>query len=155
LAAEAKEAAQFLLRAASSGGWEGVGIERAMDKQPAVLVVEDDDAIRDVLEAALADEGYAVRAVRHGQAALETLRASPPDLVLLDLMLPVLDGWAFLEERLRLGLAPATRIVVLSASRRAHTLDRERLGVWAVVAKPFELDDLLTTVDGAVRQAAV
>ena len=126
-----------------------------MSAPSTVLVVEDDDAIRDVLEAALADEGYAVRAVRQGQAALEALRDSPPDVVLLDLMLPVLDGWGFLEERVRLGLALDTRVIVLSASRRAAALERERLAVWAVVAKPFELDDLLTTVGRAVAQRAV
>jgi two-component system chemotaxis response regulator CheY len=126
-----------------------------MSEPPSVLVVEDDDAIRDVLEAALVDEGYAVRAVRHGKAALDVLRASPPDVVLLDLMLPVLDGWGFLEERLRLGLALDTRVIVLSASRRAAALERERLVVWAVVAKPFELDDLLATIDRAAHRSAV
>lgn len=123
-----------------------------MSAPPTVLVVEDDDAIRDVLEAALADEGYVVRAVRHGQAALEALRIGPPDVMLLDLMLPVLDGWGFLEERVRLGLALDTRVIVLSASRRAAALERERLAVWAVVAKPFELEDLLSTVGRAAEQ---
>lgn len=126
-----------------------------MSAPATVLVVEDDDAIRDVLEAALADEGYAVHAVRHGQAALEALHASPPAVMLLDLMLPVLDGWEFLEERIRRGLALDTRVIVLSASRRAAALERERLAVWAVVAKPFELDDLLAIVGRAAERHAV
>lgn len=126
-----------------------------MSTDTTILVVEDDDAIRDVLEAALVDEGYAVRTVRHGQAALEALHDSPPNVILLDLMLPVLDGWEFLEARVRRELALDTRVIVLSASRRAAALERERLAVWAVVAKPFELDDLLAVVGRAAERDAV
>jgi CheY-like chemotaxis protein len=108
-----------------------------------VLVVEDEEAIRLVLEAALADEGHDVRAARHGAEALDILQEWDADLVLLDVMMPVLDGWGFLDERRRRELAPRARVVLVSASRGARETAAARGDVAAVVSKPFELDLLL------------
>jgi CheY-like chemotaxis protein len=64
---------------------------------PNVLIVEDDDAIRDALAEVVARAGYRVSTARHGGEALEMVDREPPALVLLDLMMPVVDGWTFLR----------------------------------------------------------
>jgi two-component system chemotaxis response regulator CheY len=110
-----------------------------------VLVVEDERGIREALEAALLDEGYEVRTATHGREALDTLAAWPADLILLDLMLPIMDGWVFLRERRRLGAAPDARVIVVSATRESRDGTAADLGVDAVVPKPFDLGRLLDT----------
>ena len=111
-----------------------------------VLVVEDERGIREALEAALLDEGYDVRTATHGREALDTLARWPAELILLDLMLPIMDGWLFLRERRRLGAAPDARVIVVSATREARHGTSAELGVDAVVPKPFDLDRLLDTM---------
>jgi DNA-binding response OmpR family regulator len=117
------------------------------------MVVEDDDLIREALEATLVDEGYEVRAVAHGRQALQALRTWPADLILLDLMLPIMDGWVFLAERQRLSLAPNARVAVVSATRQARNGDARALGVDAVIPKPFDLDLLLATTARLLERA--
>ena len=114
-----------------------------------VLVVEDDAMIREVLTMTLDEEGYEVRAVTHGREALDVLGGWPADLILLDLMLPILDGWGFLAERQRLGVAEAVPVIVVSAARRAVAV-RTGDGVAGVLPKPFTLDELLATVEDAL-----
>jgi two-component system chemotaxis response regulator CheY len=111
-----------------------------------VLVVEDEETIREVLVTALEDEGYAVRDVGDGQQALDLLDDWQPQIVLLDLMLPVLDGWAFLKETKRSGLIDRIPVIVLSASRRGMTVSETYPACAAVIAKPFDLGDLLDTI---------
>ena len=111
-----------------------------------VLVVEDERGIRESLEAALLDEGYAVRTATHGREALDTLATWPAELILLDLMLPIMDGWHFLRERQRLGAAPDARVIVVSATRETRRGTVADLEADAVIPKPFDLDRLLDTV---------
>jgi CheY-like chemotaxis protein len=66
-----------------------------VDGNGRVLVVDDDELIRDTLATALADEGYAVRVAADGRAALDSLHEWRPDLIVLDLMMPEMDGYAF------------------------------------------------------------
>jgi CheY-like chemotaxis protein len=82
-----------------------------------VLLIEDDVHVRHVVAEALADEGYAVREAADGRAALEQLATWRPDVILLDLMMPGLDGRAFRAEQRARGLAADAPLVVLSASR--------------------------------------
>ncbi len=116
-----------------------------------ILVVEDEDTIRQVLELVLGDEGYDVRGVPHGRAALEVLRDWPAQLILLDMMLPIMDGWTFLEERRRLNVAGAARVIVVSASRVAQSTEATQFGVDAIVPKPFDLERLLGLVDSSLQ----
>jgi CheY-like chemotaxis protein len=112
-----------------------------------VLVVEDEDTIREVLVTALAEEGYAVRGRAQSSQALELLSSWMPDLILLDLMLPGLDGWGFLTERQRRGLGADVPVIVVSASRQGLADARTNAQVVAVLPKPFNLDVLLETVE--------
>lgn len=108
-----------------------------------VLVVDDDPDIRDLLVSVLRDDGYDAEAARNGREALDLLERWPADVVVLDLMMPVMDGWTF-AERLR-EKRLAIPIVVLSAATdvKRHA---ERLGAADVVAKPFDIDLLLPRI---------
>jgi CheY-like chemotaxis protein len=111
------------------------------------LVVEDEDEIRALVSMALGDEGYEVLAAANGAAALERLAqpgTAPPDLILLDLRMPVMDGWAFAEAYRRLP-GPHAPMVAVTASRDVAA-SAAQIQADGFLSKPFELDDLLATV---------
>ena len=110
-----------------------------------VLVVDDDPDIRGLLEAVLRGAGYAVELAADGLEALERLGGGPPALVLLDVMMPRMDGVAFARELGRLGLRPRVPVVMLSAGGRARQA-RDEVGAEDHLAKPFDLAALLATV---------
>jgi CheY-like chemotaxis protein len=119
------------------------------DRMAQILVVEDDDAIRGLVSDVLRDDGYEVRQATNGVEALEQLRRARPDLIVLDLMMPVMDGWEFVEECRREPGFGEVPIVVTSAS---HDLPRtaerlKSLGVRTCLAKPFDIDGLLALVE--------
>jgi CheY-like chemotaxis protein len=113
-----------------------------------VLVVDDDAAIRRVVAAALADEGYAVVQAADGDAALAAVRAAPPCLILLDMRMPGMDGWEF-ARRYRALLppppGPSAPLVCVTAAVDAAAWGAQ-VGAAATVGKPFDLDDLLAVV---------
>jgi CheY-like chemotaxis protein len=114
-----------------------------------VLVVDDDPDILEFVSMALEDEGYNVVSAPHGAAALERLEAAPPDVILLDMRMPVMDGWEFARAyRQRPG--PHAPIIVLTAAHdaaeRASQIQAE-----AFLGKPFEIDDLLNSVERFAR----
>jgi two-component system chemotaxis response regulator CheY len=111
-----------------------------------VLVVDDDPDILDALSEILEAEGYDVQRARNGREALQRLEQGLPDLVLLDLMMPVMDGWEFAR-----SLAPGARppIIVLSADRNVSAKAKE-IGALGWLAKPFELSELLEAVRSVV-----
>jgi two-component system OmpR family response regulator len=121
-----------------------------------VLVVEDDRAIREMIVAALAEAGYAVAAARNGAEGLERCRLFGPDVVVLDLMMPEVDGVEFLKRRPAEGCE--VPVVVMSAAFHRRTLP-EDLPVDAFIEKPFAIDAFLNTIaahtpdgDGGVRR---
>src|SRR5437764_7343536 len=81
-----------------------------------VLVVDDDPAIRGLLAEALRGEGFAVDLAAHGREALDAIRARRPATVILDLMMPVMDGFSFMEACKKEGLCRDLPIVVISAA---------------------------------------
>lgn len=110
-----------------------------------VLVVDDDPAIRGLLADALRDEGYAVDLAAHGREALEAMRVRRPSTVVLDLMMPIMDGFSFMEACYNEQLCENVPIVVISAVHDA--LQRiEEVPIHACVAKPFDLDELIRTI---------
>src|SRR5438132_1226478 len=108
-----------------------------------VLVVDDDPELRRAAVLILQREGYEALAATDGQQALDAMRAGPlPDLVLLDLMMPVLDGWRFRSEQLGDPALAAVRVVAMTAEVTiAKTLRPD-----GVLRKPFTRDHLLATV---------
>ncbi|MGI8968411.1 MAG: response regulator transcription factor [Chloroflexota bacterium] len=115
-----------------------------------ILVIEDDDAISDLLRRGLTYEGYQVMVAQDGTAGLRMARDLPPDLVVLDLMLPGLDG---LEVCRRLRAADDVPILVLTArgtvSDRISGLDS---GADDYMVKPFSVDELLARVRALLRR---
>jgi two-component system, chemotaxis family, chemotaxis protein CheY len=111
-----------------------------------VLVVDDEADIRATVSAMLQIEGYEVAEAANGADALAAVERHPPDLILLDMRMPVLDGWGFASE-LR-GRGHRIPIVVMTAARDAARWAGD-IAAAAFVAKPFGLDDLITAVESA------
>jgi CheY-like chemotaxis protein len=108
-----------------------------------ILVVDDDAEIRESIADLLRDEGYAVLVAAHGREALDQLRGGAgAGLIVLDLMMPVMDGWQFLEERSRDAALSAVPVVVVSAT--PETLQPP--DTCAFIRKPMRLDELLAVV---------
>ena len=112
-----------------------------------ILVVDDEPQVVWMLQFSLEAEGYQTLSARDGRAALDEVREHHPSVVLLDIMMPVMDGWAFLEELQALPSDERPRVIVVSA--RSSLRDRAKaaeLGADAFVAKPFNVDDLLVVL---------
>jgi CheY-like chemotaxis protein len=116
-----------------------------------VLLVEDNEMNRDMLTRRLARRGYVVEAATDGAEAVTRAAASVPDVVLMDLNLPVLDGY---DATRQLKEAPATRrIPVIALSAHAMSDDRDRAlaaGCDDFDTKPVDLDRLLRKIDGVL-----
>ncbi len=120
-------------------------------QKPRVLVVEDDQPIRASIRRALAYEGYAITETEDGEAALDTVRLSPPDLILLDLNLPGIDG---IEVCARIREAGDTMPIIMITARDAVSdrvigLDS---GADDYLVKPFDLAELTARVRAALRR---
>ncbi len=110
-----------------------------------VLVVDDERDIREAVAEVLKDEGFEVLDANDGAEALRQLRAHHPSVVLLDLMMPGMNGWEFCAARKREPDLSSIPVIVISALGRVSGVDAQ-----AFLQKPFELDALVS----AVRQYA-
>ena len=117
-----------------------------------VLLVEDDSSIREITELGLGNAGFRVTAVGDGREALLRFRAAPFDLVVLDLMLPALDGYEVCRE-----IRKDSRVPIIMLSAKSDTVDVVvglELGADDYVTKPFEMPELVARARAAVRRAA-
>lgn len=119
-------------------------LPRARTRACRILVVDDELTIRDVIADALQLEGYPVATAANGIEALEVVAREAPTIVLLDMRMPLMDGWAFTQELRARGLR--VPIIVLTAAQNAKRWADE-IGAQAYLAKPFDLNDLLALVD--------
>ena len=110
-----------------------------------ILIVDDDDSIREFVSMALGLEGCQVRTARDGRDALDVARAWRPDLIILDLNMPVMDGWTFRVEQRRFPGLARIPVIVTSAGQYLKTR-RDVLEPCTFLPKPFELDDLYQAV---------
>jgi two-component system nitrogen regulation response regulator NtrX len=119
-----------------------------------VLIVEDDADILSSLAEVIRDEGYEVQTAANGFQALNALERQAPDLIFLDLMMPVMDGWRFMEEVKRRFPDLQAPIVLISAM---HNLTEEarKLGVRCFLPKPYDLDDVVRIADACCPKGAV
>ena len=109
-----------------------------------VLVVDDEPQVVWVLQFSLEAEGYTTFAARDGIQALSAIAEHHPPLMLLDIMMPAMDGWSVLEQMMELPREDRPRVIVVSAL--ANLRDRARaaeMGADAFMPKPFNVDDLL------------
>ena len=115
-----------------------------------ILVIDDDDAIRMTVADLLELEGYAVVTAVNGADGLSVLERTDPALILLDMRMPVLDGWGFARALREQGRQ--VPVVVMTAAQDARRWARE-IDAADVVPKPFDLVDLLSAVERFYRPA--
>jgi len=117
--------------------------------KPAILVVEDEELIREMMDIALTQAGYRVTTVADGFAALEVLKHQRVQLVLLDVHMPAMSGLEVLE-KIRRRVRPTPPVLMVTANRNAETVaEAMRLGCAGYIAKPFAPADLIARVKSA------
>ena len=117
-----------------------------------VLIVEDDQHIADLLEIYLRKEGYQVHLAYDGGQGLNMYRTVKPDLVLLDVMMPVMDGWAVCRA---IRADSQTPIIMLTAkSETSDKVQGLRAGADDYITKPFEMKEVLARIEAVLRRSA-
>jgi DNA-binding response OmpR family regulator len=119
---------------------------------PSVLVVDDEPQVVWVLQFSLEAEGYTTYAASNGIEALSEIARHRPAMMVLDIMMPGMDGWSLLEEMLKLPDDERPRVVIVSAlSSLRDRAKAAELGADAYVPKPFNVDELLEVLHGLER----
>lgn len=108
-----------------------------------ILVVDDDPLIRNMLTELLNLEGYMVQTAENGDDALRSIERDRPSLLLLDMRMPVVDGWEVVR---RLHLGGSTLPIVILTAEQSPDRCRRETGADACLPKPFDIEDLLDTV---------
>ena len=115
-----------------------------------VLIVEDDKNISDLLQLYLQKEGYQVIAAADGSEGLKLFRSENPDLVLLDLMMPVMDGWSVCK-----AIRAESQVPVIMLTAKGETDDKVlglKTGADDYVTKPFEMREVLARIEAVLRR---
>jgi DNA-binding response OmpR family regulator len=107
-----------------------------------VLIVDDDDSVRELISSIIVAEGWETSSAGDGEAALHELEAHPVDVILLDLQMPVMDGWTFFR---KLRALPSS-VPVLIMSAQGSSQARRELGAEDALDKPFDPDALIEHV---------
>lgn len=118
-----------------------------------ILVIDDDPAILGFLRVALKGAGYSVETARNGSEGLHQVSAYRPDLILLDMNMPVMDGWEFCKQMRGRDDSAAVPIVVMTAGQDVKGRVRE-VGAQGYLGKPFDLNDMLDEIQKHVPIAA-
>jgi two-component system OmpR family response regulator len=124
-------------------------------EQPKVLVVDDEEHITELVALGLGYNGFDVQRVSSGRAALDAISAGKPDLIVLDVMLPDLDGFE-VARRLRQSEGAGTRVPVIFLTARDTTAEKVqglRLGSDDYVTKPFSIEELIERVKAVLRRS--
>lgn len=113
-----------------------------------ILVVDDDPTIVELLQVNLEMEGYEVVRAGDGQAAIEQAQAEHPDLILMDVMMPGMDGWTARQELSKIPDVADIPVVFLSAAaQRADLRKGLDLGAAEYITKPFDPEELLSVIE--------
>jgi len=131
-------------RGPSSPDTKGKRKRKGSEGTAAVMVVDDDAAIARLISLTLREDGYAVRSAHDGQDALGAVSTAPPDLIVLDLEMPVMNGRTFFRELRARGLDMPVLIVSAFGARAGQ----RELGAEAYLTKPFNPEDLREKVRG-------
>jgi DNA-binding response OmpR family regulator len=124
----------------------------ARPPEPVVLIVDDNPDILLLLETNLRRAGFGIVKASDGEIALREIDQDPPDVVLLDLMMPVLDGWGVLE-RLA-GRPSAPPVIVISAATSQSNVDRAyAMGAVGYLTKPFILNEMIDKLNEVLAAA--
>lgn len=117
-----------------------------------ILVIDDDEAIREMISMMLTDDGYIVQTANNGGVALEKIAQQQPSLILLDMLMPIVDGEEF-NRRYSAMPGPHAPIVLISANRDEGATRALAMKTSGYLAKPFRLEDLLKLVQRYSRSA--
>lgn len=115
-----------------------------------VLVVDDDPSIRKMIVAALRRDGYTFLEAPNGRDALDLMREQQPDVVVLDLMMPILSGWDVLRERQQDADLSRIPVIVVSANRDPDVAVAVNAGICAFLPKPFDIGALSALVRSCI-----
>jgi len=122
-----------------------------MGRKGTILVIDDEEVMRDVLESLLTAEGYRVDTARTGEEGLEKFRERPYDLILLDVSMPGMGGIATLQELLRID--PEAVVVIITAYATFETaMAAWQLGAFNCIRKPFQNDQIVQIVEAGIRR---
>jgi CheY-like chemotaxis protein len=124
----------------------GPGTMTGREVRRSVLLVDDEFEFRNAVGEALHDAGWHVRGAATGIQALAVLQRWTPDVILLDLKLPAMDGWEFVAEAERQNAIQGIPLVIMSARMDPRT-EVMKLGADAALAKPIDLDELQAVLD--------
>jgi len=125
-----------------------------MPTQPSILVVDDEEIMREVITTLLEEEGYRVISSATGEEGVEKVKEAAPDLVLLDLMLPSMSGLEALEEIIRID--PDIVVVMISAYASIETaVEATKSGAFDFVTKPFKNEELLLVVKNGLKKRSL
>jgi DNA-binding response OmpR family regulator len=111
--------------------------------RPRVLIVEDDPDLCELMAQLLAADGFETDVASNGQEALDRAHDNPPRVIVLDMMMPVMDGWAFRAHQRYCVTLAAIPVIIVSAVPPARLLEA---GVAAAVQKPFLKDELIAAI---------
>ena len=118
-----------------------------------ILVVEDDRNISDLIRMYLEKEGFEVQTAFDGGTAVETFRTMQPDMVLLDIMLPVMDGWAVCSK-----IRETSRTPIIMITAKSEVFDRIQgleMGADDYIVKPFEMKELIARINAVLRRTEI
>lgn len=118
-----------------------------------LLIIEDDSNIRELLRLYLEQEGYAIESAADGAEGLRVFKRIHPDLVLLDVMMPNMDGWQVIKE---IRAASKTPVIMLTA--KSETFDKVsglELGADDYIAKPFEMREVIARIHAVMRLSLI
>ena len=118
-----------------------------------ILVVEDDRNISDLIQMYLVKEGFDVRIARDGGRAIEEFQKENPDLILLDIMLPVMDGWAVCAR-----IRETSKVPIIMLTAKSEVFDRIQgleMGADDYIVKPFEMKELIARINAVLRRTEI
>ena len=121
--------------------------------RPVILIIDDDDSIRQIVSSVLESEGYALEIASNGAEGLDRFYLTLPDLILLDVKMPEIDGWETLERLRKVSQCPVIMLTILGSTE--DIIRGLELGADDYLAKPFGVRELTARVTAVLRRAGV
>lgn len=119
-----------------------------------ILIVDDDAEIRRLISTILVDEGHKIVSAPDGEKALEMLAVEAPDLMVLDIMMPKMDGYGVLKGMRAAGMRESTKVLILTArTSEADWVRGYKLGADHYLTKPFDVNELVETVENLLSMS--
>jgi len=112
---------------------------------PAVLVVDDDQALRGLFMTLLSKSGFEVDTANDGRVAFDQIHRHPYSVILLDLMMPEVNGFELLERLQRDSPALLSRVIVMTGASQRSIQKLDTTRIWGLIRKPFDIDNLVSS----------